>query len=169
MAVVNRNSATIANSALTPKTLNSPANGGPGVLQEVVGYVTPAADDTQASIHRFVRVPSNARISQLLFSTGKATTAGACDIGVYQTADNGGAVVDADLFASALDLFGGPYNNLDVTHESGQYSYDERVKALWEVLGLSADPNREYDIASTITTTYNGADTKQVLAVRYAV
>jgi hypothetical protein len=80
---------------------------------------TIAANDTV----RLVRVPSNARISQVLLSTGDATTAGAVNIGVWQTNDNGGAVVDADLFASALALTGGPFNNSDQTFESGEYTY----------------------------------------------
>jgi hypothetical protein len=167
MATTNRTSNTITNATTVPKTANYPANGGPGSLKEVAGYVTPAADDSSTSVHRYCRVPSNARISQVLLSTGDATSAGAIDIGIYQTAENGGAVVDADLFASAVDLTGGPMKNLDVTEESGQYSVDELVKPLWEVLGLSTDPCREYDVAATITTTFNGGDTKCVIKVRY--
>lgn len=167
MAVVDRNSNVIANAVATPKVINQPAIGGEAILRERAGLITCAADDTQASVHRFVRVPSNARISQLLFSTADASSAGAVDIGVYQTAENGGAVVDADLFASALDLSGGPMQNLDVTYESGQYSFAESVQPLWQVLGLSADSQRDYDIAATITTTYNGAGTTQVLKARY--
>ena len=169
MAVVDRNSNIITNAVATPRTPNSPQVGGAAQLQETVGLVTPAADDSANSIHRFVRVPSNARISQLLFSTADAATAGAINVGVYQTSANGSAVVDADLFASALDLSGGPYNNLDITFESGEYTYAEAIKPLWEVLGLSADPHREYDIAATISTNYNGAGTSQLLSVRYVV
>ena len=88
-------------------------------------------------------------------------------MGVYQTAENGGAVVDADLFASALDLAGGPYNNLDITFESGEMTYAESEKPLWEVLGLTADPQREYDVAYTISTTFNGGPTAVRLALRF--
>jgi hypothetical protein len=167
MSTVNRNSNVITNAVATPRVPNSPAVGGAADLKEVAGLVTCAADDSATSVHRFVRVPSNARISQLLFSTGDASSAGAMDLGIYQTAANGGAVVDADLFASALDLTGGPMKNLDVTYESDEYTPAESIKPLWEVLGLSSDPCREYDIASTITTTYNGAATTQLLKVRY--
>jgi hypothetical protein len=169
MAQVNRNSNVIANAVATPRVPNQPAIGGAAQMMEVAGLVTCAADDAQNSIHRFVRVPSNARISQLLFSTADAATAGAINLGVYQTSENGGAVVDADLFASAIDLSGGPMLNLDCTYESGEYTYAESVKPLWEVLGLSADPCCDYDIAATISTTYNGAGTTQVLKVRYVI
>lgn len=167
MAQTDRNSNIIANSVATPLVYNSPTNGGAGVLHEVTGYVANAADDSANAIHRFVRVPSNARISQLLFSTGDATSAGAINVGIYQTADYGGAVVDADLFVSALALTGGPFQNTDITYESGEYTEAESVKPLWEVLGLTSDPNRDYDIAATISTTYNGATVGQVLKVRY--
>jgi hypothetical protein len=169
MAQVDRNSNVIANAVATPKTVNNPAVGGAAQMMEAAGLVTCAADDSANSIHRFLRVPSNARVSQLLFSTGDATTAGAINVGVYQTAENGGAVVDADLFASAVDLTGGPFSNVDITYESGEYTYAESVMPLWQVLGLSADPCRDYDIASTISTTYNGAGTTQVLKCRYVI
>lgn len=169
MAQTNRNSTAIADMVAIPRVPVNPCKGAPGQLVEAAGYVANAADDSQNAIHRFVRVPSNARISQVLFSTGDASSAGAVNIGIYQTADNGGAVVDADLFASALDLTGGPFQNTDVTYESGEYTVAESVSALWEVLGLSADPKREYDVAATISTTYNGAAVGQLLKVRYVI
>lgn len=156
----------ITNATATPRVFTNTAVS-VGTVREAVGVATVSASQPSADIIRFVRVPSNARISEVLLSTGDAVTAGAIDIGVYQTDDNGGAVVDADLFASALALTGGPFNNSDQTFESGEYTYAESGKALWEVLGLSSDPGREYDICATVTTTFNGADTTQVLKVRF--
>lgn len=169
MAVVNRNSTAIADMVAIPKVLVNPSKGASGQLFEAAGYVANAADDSENSVHRFCRIPSNARVSAVLLSTADASTAGAIHIGVYQTADNGGAVVDADLFASAFALTDGPYSNVDLTHESGEYTYAESMKPLWEVLGLTSDPNREYDVAATITTTYNGAGVGQALKVQYVI
>lgn len=166
MAVVDRNSEAISNLTATPRVINGPELSA-NKLQEVIGVIASAADDSQNSIGRFCRVPSNARISQLLISAADASTAGAINVGVYQTAENGGAVVDADLFASAFDLSGGPYTNQDITFESGEYTFAESEKPLWEVLGLSADPCRDYDIAYTISTTFNGGPTSIRLAVRF--
>lgn len=140
-----------------------------GTLKEASSVATTLAAQAQNDIIRFVRVPSNARISEVLISAADATTAGAINIGIYQTDDYGGAVVDADLFASALDLAGGPYENLDVTFESDEYTYAESGLPLWEVLGLTADPNREYDVAATVTTLFNGGPTAIALKVRYVV
>lgn len=169
MAVVNRNSNTIANAIATPRVASNPAEGGPARLHEVAGLVTPAADDSANSIHRFVRVPSNASIREILFSSADASSAGAINLGVYETEENGGAVVDADLFASAFVLTDGPYEQQSLIFESGEYTYAEALKPLWEVLGLAKDPGKEYDIAATISTNYNGAGTAQLLQVRYVI
>lgn len=169
MAVVNRNSNLIANVVATPRVANSPQIGGAAILRETVGYVTPAADDSANSIHRFCRVPSNARVSELRLTCAIASTAGAVDVGVYQTAENGGAVVDADFFASAQSLSAAALNDTDVLNESTTNTLAKQVQPLWQALGLSADPVREYDIAWTITTTFNGGPTAAKMRVRYAV
>lgn len=166
MAQIDRVSQAVANATAKPVVLNNPPLNG-SHLREVLGVIATAADDSANSIGRFCRVPSNARVSQVLLSAADATTAGAINIGVYQTAENGGAVVDADLFGSAVDLASGPYANQDVTFESGEYTYAESQMPLWQALGLTADPQREYDIAYTISTTFNGGPTSIRLAVRY--
>ena len=169
MPIVNRNSLSIADMVALPRVPVNPSNGAEGKLFESAGYVANAANDDATSVHRFCRVPSNARVSAVLLSTGDASTAGAIDVGIYQTAENGGAVVDADFFASAFALTNGPYSNVDLTHESGEYTFAESMQPLWQALGLTADPQREYDVAATITTTYNGAGVGQALKVRYVL
>lgn len=169
MATVNRNSTIIADQVASPKVLVSPSKGSPAVLFSTSGYVANAADDSATSVHRFCRLPSNAAIRQVLFSTGDATIGGAIDLGIYRTAGDGGAVVDADLFVSALVLTGGPFSNLDVTFESGEFTQAEAVKPLWEGLGLTADPLCDYDVAATISTTYDGAAVGQLVTVNYVV
>ena len=162
MAVVNRSS------AQNPADCSRVDVGtGDGYLKSAQGYVANAADDSATSVHRFVRVPTNAVVRSVKFSTGAATTAGAIDIGVYRTTNDGGAVVDADLFASALDLTGGPFTNAEQIGESGELTLAERAQPLWQAAGASEDPGGYYDIAATITTTYNGASVGQLLVVDY--
>lgn len=156
----------ITNVDATPRVATN-TNKSVGEVKSAKSHATVSATQASGDIIRFVRVPSNARIDAVLLSTADATTAGNIDIGVYQTAENGGAVVDADLFASALALTGGPFLNSDQTFESTQYTYAESCLPLWEVLGLSADSNREYDIAATVTTTFDAAGTSMALEVRY--
>lgn len=162
------NSTWIANTVAVPKVLTD-SNKSVGRVLNAKSVATVSATIPSGDIVRLVRVPSNARIDAVLLTTGDATTAGAIDIGVYQTADNGGAVVDADLFASALALTGGPFLRSDQTWESGQYTYAESCLPLWAALGLSVDPGIEYDIAATVTTTGNGMDTTIVLEVLHSV
>jgi hypothetical protein len=76
-------------------------------------------------------------------------------------------VVDADFFASAFDFAGGPFSNFAVTHESGVYTVANSEKALWEALGLTVDPNIDYIISLTITTTGNGGPTSIALGARW--
>lgn len=166
--MANVNSTWITNAVATPKVLTDAAKS-VGRAMVAKSAATVSASQSSSDTIRLVRVPSNARIDAVLLTTGDATTAGAVNIGVWQTADNGGTVVDADLFASALALTGGPFLRSDQTFESGEYTYAECCKPLWEVLGLSADPGREYDIVAEVSTTFNGADTTIVLEVHYSV
>jgi hypothetical protein len=157
MAVVDRNSAGIANRDATPRVINNPALTA-GLLRERIGYIAAAADDTSASVYRVTTVPSNARISEILLTAADFTTAGAINVGLHRTTVDGGAVVDADLFASAVDLSGGPYTNLDITREAGttNWALANAENMLWQALGLTDDPCIDYDVTATISTTFNG-------------
>lgn len=166
MSVVNRNSSTIANNVAIPRVINSPGLG-LGRLFRVNGVVATAADDSGTSVGRYCRVPSNATNISVQLSCADATTAGAINVGLFQTAENGGAVVDADLFASAFALTNGPYDHQSLTFESGEYTLAESLLPLWQVLGLPSDPCIEYDIAQEISTTFNGGPTAMKLTVTY--
>lgn len=166
MAIVNRNSSAIANSVADPLVVNNPGSG-VGIRKGINGVVTTAADDSATSVARFVRIPSNATNIKVELSCADATTGGAIDVGIYQTVDNGGAVVDADLFASAFVLTNGPYDHAQLTFESGEYTLAESLLPLWQVLGLTSDPCIEYDVAQTITTDFNGGPTAMKLSVTF--
>jgi hypothetical protein len=166
MTQTNRNSSTIANLVATPRVINKPALAG-GMAQIRHGLITSAADDSSGAIGRFFRLPSNAIVSSLRYSGADASSAGAIDIGIYQTADNGGAVVDADFFASAFALTAGPDSNTELINESGELTLAEQMQPLWQALGLSSDPCIDYDVAYTITTTFNGGPTAMKLTALF--
>lgn len=166
MATVN--STWITNAVASPPVLTS-SNKSVGQVFNAKSAATVSATQASGDVIRLVRVPSNARIDAVLLTTADATTAGNINIGVWQTTGNGGAVVDADLFASALALTGGPFLRSDQTWESGEYTYAESCKPLWEVLGLTADPCREYDIVAEVSTTFDAAGTTMVLEVQYVI
>ena len=169
MAVVDRNSNIITNAVASPQVINNPQDGAPERVHETLGLVTPAADDSANSIHRFVRVPSNARISQLLFTCAIAGTAGAVNVGVYRRSEDGGAVVDVDFFASAVDLSAAALTDTDLKNESTTNTPAKQAQPLWEAVGESADPHSWYDIAWTISTTFNGGPTAALCKCRYVV
>lgn len=169
MATNNTSSAQIAAAQVVPIVKTNPGNSIKGTqVMSAVGYVANATDDTSGSIQRFMRVPSNATVRSLRLWTGVATLAGAVNIGLYQTEENGGAVVDADLFATALALTGGPFVGAEVI-DNAQLTVAEMVKPLWEVLGLTEDPQIDYDVATTISTTFNAAAVGQTMVLEYVV
>lgn len=169
MAVVTPSSAAIVNANAgihnNARVVKSP-------LLETVGMYEVANGDSIASIYRLVRVPSNARITEVVLSCD-AITSGAGDVGVYQTAGNGGAVVDVDFIASAVSIASALLHS-DITHEADPadagagFGKADSEKALWEALGLTTDPGIEYDIALTLTAAAAAAGTV-VLKVRYTV
>jgi len=156
MAVVNTKAANITIFDASTQTLVSPKILG-GRVREAVGTLEAVSGDDIASVYRLCRVPSRARVSRVLLSCDAITTC-AGDVGVYQTAANGGAVVDADFFASAQSV-ATALANTDVTHEAGVFGIDDVEKPLWEALGLTADPQRFYDIAVTLTAAAGSAGT----------
>lgn len=168
MAVVNTKSTQITNADATPNVLNNDFVA-KGALFEAVATVEVAAADDDGSVFRMVRVPSNARISEVLRANDAITplapaTGTVYDIGVYQTADNGGAAVSANLFANDIDL---SIASTGFAQTTG-VNIADCEKRLWELLGLTADSFRDYDICFTGAAVGNGAGTLS-LKVRYTV
>ena len=150
--------------------VRSPSHRVGGVLKESVSNVVVATDESASNDLIGCPVPSNARVSQVLLSHADAVTGGAIDVGIWKrnAADTDWEAVDDDLFASAYVLTGGPVWNFDVTNESAEYTVAEQEKMLWEVLGLTADPQITYWIGSDITTVFDGASIVGILyKVRY--
>jgi hypothetical protein len=156
MAVVDRYSRYITNRRAVPRVINPPHL--KGDLKEAIALIAAVTDDSATSVFRLAQVPSNARISEILVTAADFTTAGAINVGLHRTEMDGGAVVDADLFASAIDLSGGPFANLDITREAGttNWTLADSENALWQALGLSRDPAIDYDVTATISTNFNG-------------
>lgn len=165
MAVENLKSASIANADATPPVLND-AGILAGRMERSIGTKQASASASIGSTYRLCRVPSNAFVSQVLLSCDAFDTTGAADVGLYDI--NGGAVVDADFFGSAVVLTAA-LKNSDVTFESDVYGVEDVEKRVWEALGLSADPHKEYDVALTLTAANGAGATPDVtLEVRYA-
>lgn len=165
MAVANTKSQAI--SALDTEPIVIPGgylHGGP--IRKSTGLVEVAAADSDGSVYRMCRLPSNAVIEAIEILNDAIAGATDYDIGVYQSLRNGGAVVDDDLFADTLDMTVARALPLDAMFE--KLDIDQSEKRLWELLGLSADPNREYDICVTGQTVGSAAGTV-VLRVKWSI
>ncbi len=148
MAVANTKSNLITNADATPPTLSNAVEGG-GLLRVAAGTVETLAADDAASVYRLVRVPSNARIEFINLASDAITGANATDVGLYQTAANGGAVLDADFFATDVDISSATAFT-DVLLEATATDISKCAKPLWELYGLSSDPCIQYDICATV-------------------
>lgn len=139
----------ITNADATPAVLNKAQIAGGRVLEHRgVALVTTTKDI--GSTYRFFRVKSSDLVSQLLLDNATCGAACTADFGLYRTAADGGAVVSAALFASALDM-NTANRALDITRESGTITVANMEKKIWELLALSADPQIDYDVAATLT------------------
>lgn len=165
MAVVTTKAGPITNRDASPKVLSNAAVAS-GVLKEAVGTVESVSGDSIGSEYIFASIPSNAVVSQVLLYCDDIGTTATADIGLYKSTADGGAVVDADFFASAVSLSGGALNGTDVTHESAVFGLEDAEKPLWEALGLASDPNLMYDVVATLTAASDAAGTV-MLKVRY--
>lgn len=164
MATENLKSTIVTNADATPVDLTPPYLSH-GRMREQVAIIEGAGGDA-GSTYRFARVWSGWRISDVIFACDDLSGAGATlDVGLYQTAENGGAVVDADLFASAIDVATAAVARTSIINESGVINIDDSEKRVWEMAGLSADPQRWYDIVGTSGTA--AVTGTMMLQVRY--
>lgn len=147
MAVVTLTSTNLAtrNSGVLVNAANASVR-----TEAVVDQMNVNNTDSIASTFRIVRVPSNAIITSATLFNG-AVTGAAADVGLYQTAANGGAVVDADFFAAAQSIATASAGVNVLGGNTATYGPANRNKRIWEVLGLTADPMREYDVVLTLT------------------
>lgn len=137
--------------AASPPTLMDAGVFG-GNVKVQIARVAIADNDDVGSIYRMFRVKSTDTVLSIKYYTPDTLTAMAADLGLYQTAANGGAVADADAYASAQSLAtANVLAGVEMAFEArgvgalGQPVWDD-------ISGVSADTHRAYDIALTITT-----------------
>lgn len=144
MATEDLKSGVITNRDATP-SVQTTSN--PGTVRRAYGMVECAGGDA-GSTYRFCSIPSNAKMVRAFYSCDDLGTGLTLNVGLYQTTANGGAVVDADFFASALDVATAAVGITEITFERGATLIAELEEPLWERLGLSADSQREYDVTA---------------------
>lgn len=166
MATVTKYSAAITNRDASPKVISN-ARITKGMVFETIGTAESSAADDVNSKYILCSIPSNARVSRVMLTCDDLGSTGTADIGLYQTTANGGAVADADFFASAQALTTALLQS-DVMLESGVIDEAEMEQPVWQLLGLSADPKIDYDVVLTATQAIELAGTI-TLQVQYCI
>jgi hypothetical protein len=174
MAVVLGKSGVISNMETVPVVQAEAAKAG-GTVKLAAGVVELANGDSIASVFKVCRIPSNAFVRRVLMYCD-AITSGAADIGCYYaqptrlggqvaTVTTGLVAVDADVFATAQSIASALVVGTDVTHEATATNIDKLETPLWQLCGLTSDPQVDFDVCLTLTaaTTAAGTVALQVL------
>ena len=122
---------------------------------------------TNSDHARFATFKSSDRIIEILVSASGASTAGDLNIGLHLAGNNhDGAVIDMDLFASALAT-AGALARQEAFKEATTLTDLDRGEPIWSLNTghalWTADPGIEIDLTGTPTTTFT--DTAEVLTV----
>ena len=116
MAVANTLSQGLTDLAAGKKIDNISAGGRLRIAEATLAV---AAADDDGSVYRFVRLYGSTFSVKQIWLYNDAITGGTdFDCGLYDTAENGGAVIDADSYASAVDLSSARTTSpIDLRHE----------------------------------------------------
>ena len=162
MAVVAVKSTSVTNFNSQPRVPVTRGFADGEVVRAVNDTVPVASGDSVASTYRFGKIKSSDYVDRLRLVSSDIGTTTTADIGLYDllSHSNGGTVVDADYFASAVVLNAGAVDS-DVVFEAGAAGglYTNATKRVWEVLGLTADPSKEYSVVMTLTGAADAAGT----------
>jgi hypothetical protein len=186
MAQVAIKSTAVTNSTATPPVQNPIGIEGGRVTRAVNGLVTLTSGNTEAatlaagaSTYRAGKIRSSDYYDMLrIVTTADAGTTTVVDVGLYDISSvNSGAVIDQDFFCSSLSLKDGAIvttgtgvNASNQTFEAGAAGglITNAEKRVWECLGLTSDPHKEYDVVLTLTGACDGTATAlvQVYVIR---
>jgi hypothetical protein len=151
--LVNTKSDLVSNQDLpvanSPRILNGQiVNGGMG--RHKAASVAFGASESNNSVYRLFSIGSRDRISSLKLVADAMTGLSAIDVGLYDTAANGSAVVSQHLFEQDFDISAGLTTPREERYQALAAASME--EAVWQLLGLSSDPGKDYDVAITATT-----------------
>ncbi len=169
-----------------PVVVNTTGEGDDGMMRTVNGHVASTTGVTSPSTYRLCRIPTNAKVKQVLLTNAALSTSVAADIDVAfsdSTVDGtqqslaGGIVqlsgpVDNKLFGAAVAM-SSAQKNQDQTF-ANTFTTDHQNIPLWQVLvnlgatQFSSDPGGFFDIVvKTTQTMTTGGDI--AIEVRYCV
>jgi hypothetical protein len=153
---------------LSPK-ISSASYLGKSPVFGAVGTLAVGASDSAGSIYRFCRVPSGSRIHRMDIFSDAISGFSSATVGLYDIQDasgNAGAVVSGSLFASGVDLSVAQTEPYDVLFNN--LSIANMEKRVWELLGLTADPFKFYDV-SIVSVTQSGAAGNLSMSLEFVI
>ena len=159
MAVVNTLGANITKLNATPVQNVDAAISG-GKLRSQADVVSIAAADDDNSTFRVARVHSSWRVAAINRRNTAITGGTDYHVGLYRTAADGGAVVDADAYASSISLATAATSPVDDSFEARSVANIQN--RVYQDAGLTTDPNVFYDIVYTGNTVGTVAGTLAV-------
>lgn len=162
MAVVTTKSTQLTNRDATPRALTDPFIGA-GSTTEGYGWVTANAGDSIGSFYKMMQVPSNCRLTSLRLACANLGTGVTVDVGAFYPPvipQGGGQFLNGAL---AGTLVGGVSSQIapglaasaaiasfqDVI-STANMSLAQQEMPLWQMLGLSADPEVSFDIGYVV-------------------
>lgn len=162
MAEANTKATIISNLDSVPPVKNS-VNLMGAVLREQVGTVEIAAADDASSVYRVARVHTSWRLSEVSHFNDAITSGTDYDVGFYDTAANGGAVINVNAIADAVSLASGSLTPVQVLFEgSSDTGVEDIEQAVWQMAGLTSDPGKFVDLCYTGVAPGSGAGTLSV-------
>jgi hypothetical protein len=174
-------STAITNLDATPVVEATAGEGAVGRLHAVTGTVSSVSLDAALSTYAFVRVPTTAKVTQVLFESA-AMSGGKVQLGLYYStsttdgtpAASRGLVVTSSGSTSQVNFFSG---DIDCTSAVVQANYTYagtalntaavRNMPLWQAAGLTSNPGGNFDIVGTCHTTAVTTGAAMVLTAYY--
>jgi hypothetical protein len=129
-----------------------------GRARTKVAFYTFDGTQSDDDVVRFFRISSGAVINGLWLNTVASIT-GMTDVDFGLHDINDGDAVDVDLFDAAQTMAA---NHTDMQKRYGGDSALDITsveKTVWELLGLSEDPQKEYDVTATLATAGSASGT----------
>lgn len=168
MAVVTTKSPSLINLDGSPLiTANTTGEGGQGMRRVANDSLAVASTDSIGSIYRLVRLPTNAKVKQVLLdSTGNTTATADFDVAFSDSTSDGtqqslaGGIVqiagpaDNKLFKAAQSI--AAQSRIDITFLGGTFLFAHQNIPLWAVLvaigatQFVSDPGGFFDIVAKV-------------------
>jgi hypothetical protein len=143
MAIVTQRS-----TALNNQTGGNPTRLEGGRHRSQAAVVPVTAGDSIGSVYKLARVLTQWRFLSLrMFTSG--TPGGGIGLGLYQTDDNGGSVINQSIYTTSASLNSGTNTGLDLIFATRSPALYENQ--IWQDAGFTGDPRRALDLCMTLT------------------